>query len=136
MSRDTRIVILVWDSSTVRNIIQKNDSLKLKILYKNAFTTDTITIIYLTILSFSWMPCFLTNMSLNATPFWIMRRPMGMKEMIIVCIKKIHFPLVEVGLKLQIPLEISWTVMVVTTVSLLKANPSNNWKMHKIKKTY
>jgi len=36
-----------------------------------------------------------------------MRSAIGMKEMRIVWMRKIHFPLIEVGLNLQSPLEIS-----------------------------
>ena len=35
---------------------------------------------------------------------------MGEKLRHIVCIKKIHFPFLEVGLNLHIPLEISWII--------------------------
>ena len=36
---------------------------------------------------------------------------MGVNDKMIVCIRKIHFPLVEVGLKEQIPLVIIWVML-------------------------
>ena len=49
-------------------------------------------------------------MSLNVKLFWIISKMMGEKLRHRVCIKKIHFPFLEVGLNLQIPLEISWII--------------------------
>ena len=41
----------------------------------------------------------------------MMSRAIGMKEMRTVWMRKIHFPLIEVGLNLQRPFEISWMVV-------------------------
>ena len=45
-------------------------------------------------------------MSLNMKPFWTMRMVIGVKERMMVWRRKIHFPLGEVGLNRQSPLEI------------------------------
>ena len=49
-------------------------------------------------------------MSLKLTEFWMQSKRMGEKLKMTVWTRNIHLPLVEVGLNLQIPLEISWTI--------------------------
>ena len=48
---------------------------------------------------------------------------MGVKDKIIVWIRKIHFPLVEVGLKEQIPLVIIWVTLEVDPTVVDKLPP-------------
>ena len=72
-----------------------------------------------------WMISFFhLIMPWKATLFWIISNKIGVKLRRIVCKKNTNLPLREVGLKVQIPLDISWAINVADKpVGLVKPEP-------------
>ena len=79
-----------------------------KLMMNELNWTASVTSLSLCMISF-----FHLIMSWKARLFWTISNKIGVKLRRIVCKKNTNFPLREVGLKVQIPLEISWMLVLV-----------------------